>query len=576
MRNSESADVDIGERELLKVLVHEDEFQDIGEHEGYVISEQLVTDYAGYDLLMKAIKAEVTREQSIIIYGLFLLCSVLFLLLVAFSSTNLADDSYIFLRFARNIASGYGYVYNVGTPVEGVTSLSWTLLITVFALIGAPLETSARILGLASAMGVLFLLWKFFHKETFPVPIMVALLFLFIAGQEYRISIAKGMETGLYSLLLLALVIALLDMSKRSPVVVGIVGATFFTTRPESILTLTTLLIWVTLYHYDQETRSTTFKVAIIWFLTIAIVTSWRLVSFGEVLPNSVLAKSPGLQILTDSSVLFPRVRSGITYITGWAKSSWPLVILGVAGLLVMLIKNRRQAALFGAAIIPSFLVVLAGGGDWMANHRLLTPLFPLFVILSGIALLSLHAVLDAGLQAWMNVIIVSAGVLACAMTFSSLPSEVASTQPGKQFLACYTKAGTVLSSSLEPGAVVAVEGIGKIGYVLSDTYILDLLGLVDPYIARNGTLPTPTFTYGKVDYRYTMNQRPDLFIFHSSNFFAPLNDLGYSEHYRTFQVIDESCNFLWLGIRNDTLNTLLPSLQHAFEIQSFDTSTIK
>jgi hypothetical protein len=151
------------------------------------------------------------REKNITIYGVFLLCSVVFLVLVAFSSTNLADDSYIFLRFARNIASGYGYVYNVGTPVEGVTSLSWTLLITVFALIGAPLETSARILGLASAMGVLLLFWKFFHKERFPVPITAAVLFFFIAGQEYRISIMQGMETGLYSLLLLALVVALLD-----------------------------------------------------------------------------------------------------------------------------------------------------------------------------------------------------------------------------------------------------------------------------------------------------------------------------------------------------------------------------
>jgi hypothetical protein len=334
--------------------------------------------------------------------------------------------------------------------------------------------------------------------------------------------------------------------------------------------------MWMTLYHFDRGARSTTFKILIIWFLAIATVTSWRLVSFGEVLPNSVLAKSPGLQILTDSSVLVPRVRSGITYITGWAKSSWPLVILGGIGFLAMLTKNRRQAALFGAVIVPSFLVVLASSGDWMPNHRLLTPLLPLFVVLSGFALLSLRDRLDTSLQAWMNTIIVSAGVLACAMTFSHLPSEVASAQAGKQWLACYTRTGTTLSSSLEPGAVVAAEGIGKIGYVLSDTPILDLLGLVDPYIAKSGTLRTPTFTYGKVDYRYTMDRRPDLFIFHSSNFFAPLNGLGYSEHYRTFQVMDESCNFLWFGIHNDTLDTLLHPLQHTFEIRSFNTSTIK
>ena len=44
------------------------------------------------------------------------------------------DDAYIHLVYARNLAAGHGFAFNVGEPSIGTTSPLWTLLL---ALIGA-------------------------------------------------------------------------------------------------------------------------------------------------------------------------------------------------------------------------------------------------------------------------------------------------------------------------------------------------------------------------------------------------------------------------------------------------------
>ncbi|MBN97985.1 MAG: hypothetical protein CME16_01875, partial [Gemmatimonadetes bacterium] len=41
----------------------------------------------------------------------------------------IADDAFITLRYAQNLASGDGLVFNLGERVEGFTSPLWTLLL---------------------------------------------------------------------------------------------------------------------------------------------------------------------------------------------------------------------------------------------------------------------------------------------------------------------------------------------------------------------------------------------------------------------------------------------------------------
>src|SRR6476620_4812122 len=79
---------------------------------------------------------------------------LLLVLLYAYSRIQLIDDAYIFLRYAHNIARGYGYVYNVGSPVEGATSISWTLVLAAIDAIGLPLERATEALAFGIELAI--------------------------------------------------------------------------------------------------------------------------------------------------------------------------------------------------------------------------------------------------------------------------------------------------------------------------------------------------------------------------------------------------------------------------------------
>lgn len=62
------------------------------------------------------------------------------------------DDTYIGLRYSRNLADGYGPVFNPGEPVEGYTNFLWIAVSTVPFLAGIDPITFTRILGILSAL----------------------------------------------------------------------------------------------------------------------------------------------------------------------------------------------------------------------------------------------------------------------------------------------------------------------------------------------------------------------------------------------------------------------------------------
>src|SRR5262245_41845498 len=60
----------------------------------------------------------------------FLVTAAAVLLLVpALLTFYVVDDAYISFRYAKNLADGQGFVFNAGSPVEGVTNLLWTLVL---------------------------------------------------------------------------------------------------------------------------------------------------------------------------------------------------------------------------------------------------------------------------------------------------------------------------------------------------------------------------------------------------------------------------------------------------------------
>ncbi|UCC50204.1 MAG: hypothetical protein JSV68_13935, partial [Anaerolineaceae bacterium] len=57
------------------------------------------------------------------------------------------DDAYITYRYARNIALGRGFVYNVGEPVLGTTTPLYTLLLAGLSLVWPNLPLLSHVIG---------------------------------------------------------------------------------------------------------------------------------------------------------------------------------------------------------------------------------------------------------------------------------------------------------------------------------------------------------------------------------------------------------------------------------------------
>ncbi len=131
--------------------------------------------------------------------------------ILAWLNRLVLDDAFISFRYARNLVSGHGLVWNPGERVEGYTNFLWTLLMAVPE--GLGLDTVQTTYGLGILLVVLTL-WL-----TSRVAVAVsgskpfALLTVALLGTNYTFSAyATG---GLETQLLACLVTAILVISLR-------------------------------------------------------------------------------------------------------------------------------------------------------------------------------------------------------------------------------------------------------------------------------------------------------------------------------------------------------------------------
>jgi arabinofuranosyltransferase len=103
-----------------------------------------------------------TRRPRGILLALFLIASGLRVAAVLVSAP--VDDAFITYRYARNLAAGHGFVYNLGERVLGTTTPFFTLLLTPFAGFGIPLEKVAAVLAVVASLGTMGLLFSFVRR----------------------------------------------------------------------------------------------------------------------------------------------------------------------------------------------------------------------------------------------------------------------------------------------------------------------------------------------------------------------------------------------------------------------------
>jgi len=508
---------------------------------------------------------------------ILLFCLLVFSFLVCVDWIEIVDDAYIYLRYVYNLINGHGFVYNQGESVEATTSLIWTLILAALNWLTISPELGVRLLGYLCGISIVIFLWFELRTYNLPAGLLLVILMLFVTNRSFYASIMMGLETGLYSLLLIMIYIASgwYHKSNNHRLLFGLLGLLLFLTRPEATLILIFVIGGIYLLGLEDKKQSIPFVIIVL--LGVLLTGLWRQIVFNVFIPNSVTAKSPPLRSFFYYYILFPRLAAGFIYIVKWFLSA-PFLILP-ALLKVNLLVTRISFKIFVAIsiIITGLTVALLNSGDWMPFYRLLTPYLPIATILSGFSLSKILENQKRFSLKQINFLSTTTGFIIIIISLWSVwPIKFFKSEKWSAGI-CYVDAAKLLQPYLNKESVIAPEGIGVIGYELKDVTVLDFFGLTEPFIANNGTIPRARYNMGKHHYEYTMTRQPNLFFFHSDlrNQIHYLNKWGYSEKYSTYKLSNDSGE-LTIGIENTLVDSLLPPLKIGFEIHKINTESIE
>lgn len=405
------------------------------------------------------------------------------------------DDAFITYRYAENLVTAGELSFNRGeAPVEGFSSPAWLGLLSALAWISSPelLPLCGMLLGLLSLGLVFFVVWRTCAEPNRP------LLPLFLIALSPGISFYA--VSGLEPLLFLAVVLTACGAAaKRLPMTWGILACGIaLWVRPEAAVLPGLLLVGSLGRGEGRGALARPF-----WLLSFALATgagllfAVRWLIFGQLLPNTYFAKLPDW-------------RDGLTYCFETLLTPWYLVVL-LLGLCGCVLGKALYRGFFCTGVMWIF-VVIAEGGDWMPQGRMLLPTLSFFALAAGgltdPANRAAHHLARPRVRTAYKIILPLAVVLALGVGLreglkSAYVAERSHLREGQETdrLLDWTEASGVRS--------VGLMDIGRLGF-FTGVGIFDFAGLTDARIAHApGGLMKKDFD---LDYLF-VERRPDVLI---------------------------------------------------------------
>lgn len=443
----------------------------------------------------------------------------------------LFDDAMISMQYAKHLAGGQGLAWNAGeTPVEGYSNPLWVFLMAGIHLLPIPLtQTSLAV----KVMSLAFLLFNLIAvkllAERFTTNRLIPLVAAFLTALYFPLNnwSLQGMEVGFEALLLTAtLLFGTQAIFAKSfsywPYVLLAAAILLRMDAAAPALAATVSFAWVDVKNRRQHLGWGLGAIAI----TLIILTVFRLVYFGDWLPNTYYLKLGGISTVLRVSLGLRRFWDLV-----W-NSNWVLMVLPL--LLPALDRRRSLWPLFAAFIAQVGYSIYVGGDAWEhvgGANRFVAAVMPIFFILFALTLSQLQKLVIAQEKKSNWVQLASQGFLIAFTVFAlfSFNSLLVQNAVAKwtlrdkpvftESVERYALMGLALHDVTTPEATIAVVTAGNIPY-FSERTSIDLLGKNDPYIARgpariNSSLFEPgTFRPGhnKWDYAYSIGElQPDV-----------------------------------------------------------------
>jgi hypothetical protein len=192
------------------------------------------------------------------------------------------DDAPITFRYAENLATGKGFVYNEGERVLGTSTPLFTLLLAVARMASVPIETTALLLALASMVAAVVAVLRI-GRILAGWPGALFATALVMTEAPFLVYATQGMETTFYVAIILWTFAFHLEGKE---VAAALLAALCVLTRLDGLAVPAALAAsFVLSRKWPSRTALAAFFLPLIpWFLF-----SW--LYFGTILPQSMMAK---------------------------------------------------------------------------------------------------------------------------------------------------------------------------------------------------------------------------------------------------------------------------------------------
>lgn len=417
------------------------------------------------------------------------------------------DDAFISYRFSRNLARGEGLVFNPGEPVEGYTNFLWTAVHALPERLGWSTPAFSQVVGIGIMVGTVAVSLRL-ARRLFGDPAMAYLATLALVANVTFIGYGTGgLETMLQTLLVISVATLLLPVGTANAVAAdrwglrrvgaGLLGGLAVLTRMDSAVLVTTLVLvhlvqqWRTTPDDDGPARASRLPQAAVSLGQVVVPAAlvvvpwlvWKLGFYGEVLPNTFFAKSAANPLVP---FLF-----GLLYLLCFFASYAAFLLIG---------RFRRMRREFFAipgmaqvfVVVPVWMLYICVVGADFMEFRFLVPILPVLALLAGylvdpVRSTGRQVLLVGTLLAFSAAHAVAPTVIPYpVLTFSQIrhwPTESRTD---------WHAMGRLLAEEFPGGPDVAgqpVVGVAPLGVIsyYSDLPTIDMLGLTDAWVARNG-----------------------------------------------------------------------------------------
>ncbi len=409
-------------------------------------------------------------------------------------SNFIQDDAYITYRYARNLSTGAGFVYNPGEPVLGTTTPLYTGLLAFFSFLThlsvVQISKITNFLSLWIGAGFLYEIGR---KEGQAIAVATSLLYITHPLLRYSVGMESQFLVGL-------LIITVYAYTKRKWFLTAIFLGLLIVTRYETALFALILLV-----HSYVVRRQRPY-----WITpAIAIVACWliySLIAFETLIPLSISAKLVAIKV--------PFLLGGAVYWTAFVGETAYynlFLFFFLVGFVFLFIKRSMDEGyvllLYWSAIYLLAASFFAGSFPWYY-----VPLLPGFAIIVAYGIRSIaqipifqsrHRSTQVGIRSQV-IFWVIAGSLLCIHSFFWINDwKIYRGSAFDHRLTPYLQVSDWLNNHAMKEQSLATREIGYLGY-FTDMKIIDLFGLVTP-----GIFPW-------------VNEGPEATLFHAMQIYTP------------------------------------------------------